>query len=129
MNGSKLIERGWFAESEAMWPGQRFSLKVAEAGVLHRSKSKFQDILVFESETYGKVLVLDGVIQLTEFSARREEIAALAGQAGAMFSVLSPLTPPASARLVICRLVAMLPGLVKVRASARALAAPQSPLT
>lgn len=25
-----------------------------------------QDILVFQSETYGKVLVLDGVIQLTE---------------------------------------------------------------
>jgi spermidine synthase len=25
-----------------------------------------QDVLVFQSETYGKVLVLDGVIQLTE---------------------------------------------------------------
>jgi len=63
---ASLIENSWFAESEVMWPGQRFSLKVAEEGVLHRSKSKFQDILVFQSETYGKVLVLDGVIQLTE---------------------------------------------------------------
>lgn len=26
----------------------------------------FQDVLVFESETYGNVLVLDGVIQATE---------------------------------------------------------------
>lgn len=59
-----LIEREWFSESEVMWPGQKFSLKVEK--VLHESKSAFQDILVFESETYGRVLVLDGVIQLTE---------------------------------------------------------------
>ena len=63
---SQLITGDWFAESEVMWPGQRFSLKVKRDGVLHRSRSKFQDILVFQSETYGKVLVLDGVIQLTE---------------------------------------------------------------
>ena len=47
-----------------MWPGQRFSLKVTK--VLYHERSEFQDVLVFESETYGKVLVLDGVIQLTE---------------------------------------------------------------
>jgi len=47
-----------------MWPGQSFGLKVKN--VLHTEKSQFQDILVFESETYGRVLVLDGVIQLTE---------------------------------------------------------------
>merc|ERR1711938_354967 len=63
---AQLITGDWFAESEVMWPGQRFSLKVKKDGVLHRSRSKFQDILVFQSETYGKVLVLDGVIQLTE---------------------------------------------------------------
>ena len=63
---AELITGDWFAESEVMWPGQRFSLKVKRDGVLHRSRSKFQDILVFQSETYGKVLVLDGVIQLTE---------------------------------------------------------------
>ena len=63
---AQLITGDWFAESEVMWPGQRFSLKVKADGVLHRSRSKFQDILVFQSETYGKVLVLDGVIQLTE---------------------------------------------------------------
>lgn len=47
-----------------MWPGQKFGLKVEK--VLHTEKSQFQDILVFQSETYGRVLVLDGVIQLTE---------------------------------------------------------------
>jgi spermidine synthase / saccharopine dehydrogenase (NADP+, L-glutamate-forming) len=34
--------------------------------ILHVEKSLFQDVLVFESETYGNVLVLDGVIQCTE---------------------------------------------------------------
>jgi spermidine synthase len=34
--------------------------------VLHTEKSLYQDVLVFESETYGNVLVLDGVIQCTE---------------------------------------------------------------
>jgi len=47
-----------------MWPGQQMRLAVKE--VLFAEKSKYQDILVFDSETYGKVLVLDGVIQITE---------------------------------------------------------------
>ena len=34
--------------------------------ILHIEKSLYQDVLVFESETYGNVLVLDGVIQCTE---------------------------------------------------------------
>lgn len=40
------------------------TLKVKK--VLHVEKSLYQDVLVFESETYGNVLVLDGVIQCTE---------------------------------------------------------------
>lgn len=40
------------------------SLKVEK--VLARKRSKFQDILLFDSATYGKVLVLDGVVQVTE---------------------------------------------------------------
>jgi spermidine synthase len=58
------IKDGWFSESEVMWPGQAMSLKVEE--VLFEGKSDFQEILVFRSSTYGTVLVLDGVIQLTE---------------------------------------------------------------
>ncbi|KAG6821131.1 hypothetical protein H0H93_006470 [Arthromyces matolae] len=34
--------------------------------ILHIEKSLYQDVLVFESETFGNVLVLDGVIQCTE---------------------------------------------------------------
>ena len=59
-----LIVDGWFGESETMWPGQRFSIQVEE--VLLNGRSEFQDILVFKSKTYGTVLVLDGVIQVTE---------------------------------------------------------------
>jgi spermidine synthase len=40
------------------------SLKVKE--VLDHHRSLYQDVLVFDSETFGKVLVLDGVIQVTE---------------------------------------------------------------
>lgn len=62
------IVDGWFSEGgaagEAMWPGQKFSLKVKE--VLHHEKSEYQDIVVFDSTNYGRVLILDGVIQLTE---------------------------------------------------------------
>jgi len=58
------IKEGWFTENEVMWPGQAMSLKIEE--VLYEGRSDFQDILVFRSSTYGIVLVLDGVIQVTE---------------------------------------------------------------
>ena len=34
--------------------------------ILHIEKSTYQDVLVFESETYGNVLVLDGAVRCTE---------------------------------------------------------------
>jgi spermidine synthase len=34
--------------------------------VLYRGKSRFQEIMVFENPYFGRVLVLDGVVQLTE---------------------------------------------------------------
>jgi spermidine synthase len=58
------IQNGWFRETCTMWPGQQMSLAVTE--ILHVETSKYQDVLVFQSETYGNVLVLDGVIQATE---------------------------------------------------------------
>jgi spermidine synthase len=59
-----LIIDGWFHERNEQWPGHAFSLQVKE--VIHQEKTKFQDLLVFESVNFGKVLVLDGVIQLSE---------------------------------------------------------------
>uniref|UniRef100_A0A336MFX1 CSON014291 protein n=1 Tax=Culicoides sonorensis TaxID=179676 RepID=A0A336MFX1_CULSO len=59
------IRNGWFSEiSEELWPGQCFSLKIKE--VLHEEKSKYQDIKLVQTETYGRALLLDGVIQCTE---------------------------------------------------------------
>lgn len=64
VEGLDLIKGGWFIEKGALWPGQAMSLEVEE--VLHHCTSRYQDILVFKSKTYGNVLVLDGVIQCTE---------------------------------------------------------------
>lgn len=58
------LGQGWFSELGVMWPGQCMSLEVEE--VLFQGRSDFQDVLVFKSKTYGTVLALDGVIQLTE---------------------------------------------------------------
>ena len=58
------IENGWFYEKNSQWPGQAMGLEIKE--MLLEEKTKYQDLKVFESMTWGKVLVLDGVIQLTE---------------------------------------------------------------
>ncbi|GAB2280437.1 hypothetical protein Dimus_015069 [Dionaea muscipula] len=55
---------GWFSEISPMWPGEAHSLKVEK--ILFQGRSLYQNVMVFQSSTYGKVLVLDGVIQLTE---------------------------------------------------------------
>jgi spermidine synthase len=50
--------------NETLYPewGQRFMVKRE----LARVQSDFQDIMVFESYTHGRVLMLDGVVQITE---------------------------------------------------------------
>ncbi|KAK3002155.1 hypothetical protein RJ639_021195, partial [Escallonia herrerae] len=72
------VVSGWFSQPRScsdksgntayfnnpMWPGEAHSLKVEK--VLYKEKSLYQEILVFESSAYGKVLVLDGIVQLTE---------------------------------------------------------------
>ncbi|EFC50237.1 spermidine synthase [Naegleria gruberi] len=58
-------KEGWFTEeSNGLWDGESKNLKVKQ--VLYHKKSEFQDVLVFESESYGNVLALDGAIQATE---------------------------------------------------------------
>src|ERR1700729_4361698 len=50
--------------NETLYPdwGQRFLVKRE----LARVQSEFQDIVIFESFSHGRVMVLDGVIQITE---------------------------------------------------------------
>ncbi|KAJ3275640.1 hypothetical protein HDV01_007643 [Terramyces sp. JEL0728] len=64
MTSHPNISNGWFKETTALWPGQAMTLEVKE--VLHHEKSKYQDVLVFQSANHGNCLVLDGVIQCTE---------------------------------------------------------------
>ncbi|WOK92988.1 spermidine synthase 1 [Canna indica] len=63
-NGISAVIPGWFSEMSPLWPGEAHSLKVEK--VLFEGKSDYQNVVVFQSSTYGKVLVLDGVIQVTE---------------------------------------------------------------
>jgi hypothetical protein len=63
-SGQDLIVDGWFHERGVLWPGQAMSLQVKK--VLYHGHSLFQDVLVFESTHHGTVLVLDGVVQVTE---------------------------------------------------------------
>lgn len=62
------IYKNWFLEKKI--PGKR------EKGIKHyfliekiifKGKSKFQDILIFKNPIYGRILVLDGILQLTEY--------------------------------------------------------------
>jgi spermidine synthase len=52
-----------FHESDPFSPVS-YSYKIKN--ILYSGKSRYQDILVLESADFGKILVLDGVVQLTE---------------------------------------------------------------
>jgi spermidine synthase len=51
----------WFTET--LWPSWAQKIKVKE--VLYHDKTEHQDLIVFESEAWGRVLALDGVVQTT----------------------------------------------------------------
>lgn len=63
------LVKNWFTEINDQWKGFATSLQMEE--LLFRGKSDYQDVQVFKSSTFGNVLILDGVIQLTE----RDEMA------------------------------------------------------
>ena len=55
-------DEAWFAET--LHPDFQQRLRVTR--VLHREKTDFQDLTIFETPRFGRVLALDGVIQTTE---------------------------------------------------------------
>ena len=74
----KINGQLWFSEVNEQWRGQALSLRVEE--MLFDQKSKFQHIQVFRSASpFGNVLLLDGVIQITDLDecAYQEMIAHL----------------------------------------------------
>jgi len=68
---SKYISNGKFDEMYyEEWPYESEN-KIHVKNVLFDGKSEYQDILIFDSKNFGRVLVLDGTIQITtsdEFS-------------------------------------------------------------
>ena len=54
----------WMTEEQM--ENLRLSLKVSD--ILHQERTPWQDILVVETPEYGRALMLDGAIQLTEAS-------------------------------------------------------------
>jgi spermidine synthase len=63
-NLNKIIN-GWFSEICPMWPGIALSIEIEKT--LYSKQSRFQQIDLYQTRTHGKMLVLDGIIQLTEF--------------------------------------------------------------
>ncbi|WP_027135777.1 polyamine aminopropyltransferase [Geminicoccus roseus] len=51
----------WFTET--LWPSWAQKIKVKE--VLYHDQTEHQDLIVFESDAWGRVLALDGVVQTT----------------------------------------------------------------
>ena len=64
MNNLDRIAKGWFSEICDMWPGMALSIEIER--VLFSKKTHFQQIDLFQTKSHGKMLVLDGIIQLTE---------------------------------------------------------------
>ena len=55
----------WFTEDITIVPGYRLQVKVKST--LHSEQSRYQKIDMLETEAYGRMLLLDGVIMTTEF--------------------------------------------------------------
>lgn len=61
------LRDGWFTEvlhEEEQAQGWTQQLRVDR--VIHESTTAFQDLLIFENDYFGRILVLDGIVQTTE---------------------------------------------------------------
>ena len=92
--GINLVKGGWFTELSTMWPGQGLSIQIDE--ILFKDRSDFQvhapttllrlavacrsaperacasqDVCIFSSKAFGKVMLLDGTMgSLLQFLTR-----------------------------------------------------------
>lgn len=55
----------WFTEKEGLGLGSGITFKINN--VLTRFKSRFQEVAVLETVGFGRMLILDGIIMVTEF--------------------------------------------------------------
>ncbi len=59
------LMKGWFSETSDIWPGIALSIEIEST--LFSGKSRHQEIDVYETRHHGRMMVLDGIIQLTGF--------------------------------------------------------------
>lgn len=59
---ASLKAESWFTET--LFDNWRQTIKVDK--VLYQKKTDYQDLMIFENELLGRVLTLDGIVQLTE---------------------------------------------------------------
>ena len=57
------LDNSWFSEPQTD-SGTAFSLKITEK--LHEEQSQFQKIEIFQTQSFGKLMVIDGYIMLTD---------------------------------------------------------------
>lgn len=65
MKNLNKIKDGWFSEICPGWSGVALSFEIMET--LYSQKSSFQQIDLYQTRHHGRMLVLDGIIQLTQF--------------------------------------------------------------
>ena len=56
------MSKGWFEEKLFPHVRQTFEIK----RIIYRERTEHQDLVIFETPTYGRVLALDNIIQVTE---------------------------------------------------------------
>ncbi len=56
------MSEGWFEEK--LFPHVRQSFEISR--IIYRERTEHQDLVIFETPTYGRVLALDDIIQVTE---------------------------------------------------------------
>lgn len=59
-----LLKQGWFSEMNELWPGISLSLEVKQ--ILYQQRSNYQNILIIDTKSHGRALILDGIIQCVE---------------------------------------------------------------
>ena len=56
----------WFDESLHLTPDSGYTQRFEVNRVVCREKTDYQDLMIFETPAFGRVLVLDGIVQTTE---------------------------------------------------------------
>jgi spermidine synthase len=64
MENTFSVKNDWFLETCPLWPGMGLSLEIEK--ILYSKKSRFQQIDVYQTTHHGRMLAIDGIIQLTE---------------------------------------------------------------